>query len=139
MQPESRLASLFRWACLATAALYGFLFVQLMWFPEAMLSDLGVVCTPGVCLVARRASMLMLGFAVLSALASRLAASPGRATISAAICVNMGGFAFMSGLEFARGALGSGILPIMAIETIVALAFAIATIADLRRLRRATP
>ena len=87
MQSESRLASrLFRWACLVIAALYGFLFVQLMWFPEAMFSDLGVVSTPGVCLVARRASMLMLGFAVLSALASRLAASSGRAAISAAIC-----------------------------------------------------
>lgn len=139
MHTDARQPAFFHWACLATAALYGFLFVQLMWFPAAMLSDLGVDCTPGVCLVARRASMLMLGFAVLCVLARKLPPSPGRAVISAAVCVNMAGFAFMSGLEFARGTLGTGILPVMAIEVIVALAFATATLADLRHLRRATP
>lgn len=134
MQTDARQSALFHWTCLATAALYGFLFVQLMWFPAAMFTDLGVVCTPGVCLVARRASMLMLGFAVLCLLARKLPSSPGRAVVSAAVCVNMAGFAFMSGLEFARGALGRGILPVMAIEAIVAIAFGVATFADRRHL-----
>jgi hypothetical protein len=85
--------NLFRWLSLLTGLLYLSLFYQLLFTPEQILQSFGVGAEPHVVYLARRISVLMLGFSVLVFLACNLRSSKARAVIATAMAVNMAGFA----------------------------------------------
>jgi len=61
-----------------TAALYFYLFVMLLFFPSSFLNELGIESTASADFLARRAAMLMLGFAVLVFLGRKVSDSMAR-------------------------------------------------------------
>jgi hypothetical protein len=109
-------------SCL-TAALYLYLFVMLLCFPGSFLKDVGIETTASADFLARRAAMLMLGFAVLSFWGRKISHSFARKVMALAISVNMTGFAVMGLVEFGRGFANSGILTAVTIESILAVAY----------------
>ena len=70
--------NLFRWLSLLTGLLYLSLFYQLLFTPEQILQSFGVGAEPHVVYLARRISVLMLGFSVLVFLACNLRSSKAR-------------------------------------------------------------
>lgn len=106
-----------------TAALYFYLFVMLLFFPGSFLNDLGIQSTASADFLARRAAMLMLGFAVLAFLGRKVSDSMARQVMAIAISINMAGFAVMGLVEFGRGFANTGILTAVIIESILAVSY----------------
>jgi hypothetical protein len=106
-----------------TAALYFYLFVMLLFFPGSFLNDIGIKTTESAEFLARRAAMLMLGFAVLVFFGRKMYHSPARQVMALAISVNMAGFALMGLFEFGRGFVNAGILTAVTIESILAVSY----------------
>jgi hypothetical protein len=109
-------------SCL-TAALYFYLFVMLLFFPGPFLNDLGIQTTESADFLARRAAMLMLGFAVLVFFGRKVSDSMARQVMAIAISINMAGFAVMGLVEFGRGFANAGILAAVIIESILAVSY----------------
>jgi hypothetical protein len=106
-----------------TSALYFYLFVMLLFFPSSFLNDIGIKTTESADFLARRAAMLMLGFAILAFFGRKTSISPARQVMALAISVNMAGFALMGLFEFWRGFVNAGILTAVTIESFVAVAY----------------
>ncbi len=106
-----------------TSALYFYLFVMLLFFPASFLNDIGIKSTESAEFLARRAAMLMLGFAVLAFFGKKMYHSPARQVMALAISVNMAGFALMGLFEFWRGFANTGILTAVTIESILAASY----------------
>lgn len=106
-----------------TAGLYFYLFVMLLFFPGSFLNDLGIQSTASADFLARRAAMLMLGFAVLVFLGRKVSDSMARQVMAIAISINMAGFAVMGLVEFGRGFTNTGILTAVIIESILAVSY----------------
>jgi hypothetical protein len=106
-----------------TAALYFYLFVMLLFFPGSFLNDIGIKTTESAEFLARRAAMLMLGFAVLVFFGRKMYHSSARQVTALAISVNMAGFALMGLFEFGRGFVNAGILTAVTIESILAVSY----------------
>lgn len=127
----------FKWLSLLTGLLYLSLFYQLLFTPVQMLQGFGVGADAATIYLARRISVLMLGFAVLHFLGCRLARSPGRTAVAVAVAVNMGGFAIHSFWGSAHGLLTDPAIPVIGgLETFIAIAFAALAITDVLALRR---
>jgi len=120
-----------------TGCLYSYLFWLLLTGPAGFLGSVGVASNPAAEFLARRASMLMLGFAVLSLLALKRHATPAGQLALAAVGVNMAGFALMSIREVLRGFANAELLKPAAVETVLALACAALWFAGRRLTRRA--
>jgi hypothetical protein len=106
-----------------TAALYFYLFVMLLFFPGSFLNDLGIQSNESADFLARRAAMLMLGFAVLVFLGRKVSDSMARQVMAIAVSINMAGFAVMGLVEFGRGFANAGILMAVIIELILAVSY----------------
>lgn len=106
-----------------TAALYFYLFVMLLFFPGSFLNELGIESTASADFLARRAAMLMLGFAALVFLGRKVSDSMARQVMAIAISINMAGFAVMGLVEFGRGFANAGILTAIIIESILAVSY----------------
>ena len=106
-----------------TAALYSYLFVMLLFFPASFLNELGIESTESADFLARRAAMLMLGFAVLVFFGRKVSDSMARQVMAIAISINMAGFAVMGLVEFGRGFANNGILTAVIIESILAVSY----------------
>lgn len=127
----------FKWLSLATGLLYLWLFYQLLFTPGEMLRSFGVEPNGGTLFLAKRISVLMLGFAVLTGLAVCLTRSTARAVIAAAVAVNMTGFAINTLWGAAHGNLIDPAMPVVGgVESFVALAYGWFAIADFRAARR---
>ena len=121
---------------LLTGLLYLWLFYQLLFTPVEMLKGFGVAADPHAIYLAKRISVLMLGFAVLLLLGLRLNPSAARAVIAAAVATNMAGFALNSFLGAAHGILTDPAIPLIGgIESFVALSYGFFAIADFRSSR----
>ena len=114
---------IFKVLAYATGLLYIYLFVMLLFFPSSFLQDLGLTGSEMTFTLARRASMLMLGFAVLSISGGNAPPSAARQALILAISINMAGFAVMGTYEYFRGTVNSSILQAAAIETTLAVAY----------------
>ena len=126
-------AQLFKWFSVLTGLLYFWLFYQLLFTPAEMLRSFGVVADPHMLFLAKRISVLMLGFAALLFLGFRLPPSPGRAVISVAVAVNMAGFAINSFWGASHGVLTDPSIPVIGgIETFISLFYAVYALLDLR-------
>lgn len=110
-------------SCIITALLFIFLFYTLQFEPSKLCSDLGLEGNEVSYFLAKRASILMLGFGVLLLLAVNIEEKKGRFVISTSVAVCMLGLAFMSGYEFFRGFVNNGIIPPLVIETLIGLIF----------------
>ena len=106
-----------------TAALYFYLFVMLLFFPGSFLNGIGIETTESAEFLAKRAAMLILGFAVLTFFGRKISHSPARQVMALAIGVNMAGFALMGLFEFWRGFVNAGILTAVTIESILAASY----------------
>lgn len=127
---------LFTCLSLLTGLLYLWLFYQLLFTPVEMLKSFGLTAEPHAIYLAKRISVLMLGFAVLLLLGLRLKPSAARAVIAAAVAINMAGFALNSFLGAANGILIDPAIPLIGgIESFVALAYGFFAIADFRASR----
>jgi len=109
-------------SCL-TAALYTYLFFILLCAPNSLLKSVGVAGNESAFFLARRASMLMLGFAVLTFGVRNSPSSITRQAISISISVCMAGLSVLSGFEYFRGFASKGILPPCAIELVFAVVY----------------
>jgi hypothetical protein len=106
-----------------TAALYFYLFVMLLFFPGSFLNELGIQSTESADFLARRAAMLMLGFAILVFFGRKVSDSMARQVMAIAISINMAGFAVMGLVELGRGFANAEILTAVIIESILAVSY----------------
>ena len=126
--------NLFRWLSLLTGLLYLSLFYQLLFTPEQILQSFGIGAEPHIIYLARRISVLMLGFSVLVLLACNLRSSKARAVIATAVAVNMAGFACNSFWGAALGILTDRAIPFIGgIETVIAIFYAVFAVTDFRK------
>jgi len=126
--------NLFRWLSLLTGLLYLSLFYQLLFTPEQILQSFGIGAEPHIIYLARRISVLMLGFSVLVLLACNLRSSKARAVIATAVAVNMAGFACNSFWGAALGILFDRAIPFIGgIETVIAIFYAVFAVTDFRK------
>lgn len=136
MQNGNRKPRLYLWASLLAGSLYLFLFYQLLFTPVEMLAGFGVSGEAHTVFLARRISVLMLGFAVLLFLSCRLESSFARVAIASAVAVNMAGFAASSVCGVAGGLLGRDLIVVGLVEGLVACVFGAFAVGDLLRLRQ---
>lgn len=106
-----------------TTLLYLFLFVSLLSDPHSFLQGLGIEGTESAYFLARRASMLMLGFAAVSFFGRNAPSSIARQAITLSIAVSMAGLCCMSSFEYARGFANSSILTPAIIELALAVVY----------------
>ncbi len=125
--------SAFQIVSLLAAALYAYLFVALLVFPEASCRSFGLTVSDSLTVLARRASMLMLGFSAIAFLSRNAQPSPLRRAISLAIGINMAGFAASGTYELLRGALASSMWGAVATEVTLAVLYLGFCVADGRR------
>ena len=126
----------YKWLSLPTGLLYLWLFYQLLFTPDQMLQGFGVGIEPHTVFLAQRVSVLMLGFAVLVLLSLGLPQSKTRAIISAAVSVNMAGFAINSFWGASHGILPDSAIPVIGgIEAIIAAGYGFYAVTDLLKSR----
>jgi hypothetical protein len=131
--------NLFRWLSLLTGLLYLSLFYQLLFTPEQILQSFGIGAEPHIIFLARRISVLMLGFSVLVLLACNLRSSKARAVIATAVAVNMAGFSCNSFWGAALGILTDRAIPFIGgIETVIAIFYAVFAVTDFRKKENAS-
>ena len=121
---------------MVTSALYFYLFISLLLFPESILGDFGIIGNESVYVLARRASMLMLGFCCLLFLSRNTPPSVVRQAISFSIGLNMAGFALMSSFELVRGFAEMSVLCAIVIEVLVATIYFSLLVFDRRYLNK---
>lgn len=128
----------FKWLSLLTGLLYLWLFYQLLVTPDQILPSFGVEADVHTTFLARRISVLMLGFSVLLFLAAWLPQSKARAVIAAAVAVNMAGFAVNSFYGATHGYLTDRAIPVIgSIESLIALSFAFSVAEYLKSRKKA--
>ena len=119
-----------------TSALYFYLFVSLLLFPESFCKDLGITGSESLYFVARQASTLMLGLSVLLFLVRNTPPSAVRQAIAFSVGVNMAGFALSGSFELIRGFVNTSILNAIVIEVLVATLYFSFWVFDGRQLRQ---
>jgi hypothetical protein len=119
-----------------TSALYFYLFVSLLLFPESICEDFGIIDSELIYILARRASTLMLGFSVLLFLIKNAPPSVVRQAVAFSISLNMAGFALMGSFELIRGFAKMSILSAIVVEILVAATYFSFWVSDKRRLKQ---
>jgi len=109
------------------------LFFQLLLTPESFLSGVGLTPSEAAVVITRRASIFMLGLAVLLIGSFRLKHSNGRQAICLSVGITMLGLACMSYYEFNKGTLSTAIIPAICIETAFGLSFLTLFFLNLKR------
>jgi len=102
-----------------------FLFVQLLFMPTSFIKDLGLQPSEAGSVLARRASMFMLGISVLMFGTRNLPHSKARQTICMATGITLFGLSCVGSYEFIRGTVNSSILIAIICETILWISFGI--------------
>ncbi len=118
-----------------TSALYFYLFILSLLFPESLCNDFGITGNESFYFSARRASMLMLGFSVLLFLVRNSPPSIVRQAIAISISLNMVGFALSGSFELIRGFIKTSVLGVIVIEFLIATIYFTFFISDRRYLK----
>lgn len=126
----------FKTASILTSALYFYLFIILLLFPESLCEDFGIEGNETFYFLARRASMLMLGFSTLLFLVRNTIPSVSRQVIAFSVSLNMVGFALMGTFELVRGFLEISILQVITIELLVSVIFFFLFLSDRHQLQK---
>jgi len=106
-----------------TSSLFLYLFFSLMFDSSAFVEDLGLQPSQTTSILARRASVLMLGFSVLLITSINLPHSRARQRILLSAGITMAGFACMGAYELVRGTVNMSILQAIVIESILGFSF----------------
>lgn len=123
----------FKIMSMLTSALYFYLFIVLLLFPDSLCKDFGIIGNETVYFLARRASMLMLGFSVLLFLCRNTPPSVVRQAVAFSVSLNMAGFAILGSFELIRGFVKTSILGAISIEVLVAAIYFSFLISDRRQ------
>jgi len=110
---------------IATSVLFIYLFVQLLFTPSSFIEGLGLEASEAGCILARRASMFMLGISVLMFGTRNLPHSKARQVICMATGITMFGLSCMGSYEFIKGTVNSSILIAIICETVLWVSFGI--------------
>lgn len=110
-------------ASIGTSILFVFLFAQLFFTPVSFVEGLGLEPTLTTTILCRRASMFMIGLAILLFGVRKLAHSSIRQTISLSTAITMTGLAALSSFEMIRGTVNNSIWVAIIIETLSATLF----------------
>jgi len=124
----------FKALCTFTGVLFAYLFLTLLLNSKTFLIDLGLQSSEAAIIIARRASMFMLGISVLMFGSRKLIHSNARQIICLATTVSMFGMSFMGIYEFSKGTVNSSIWTAIIIETILWISFGLVYLMN----RRAT-
>ncbi len=111
--------SLYKIVSVATSLLFLYLFVQLLFMPTSFIKDLGLQPSEAGCVLARRASMFMLGISVLMFGTRNLPHSKARQTICMATGITLFGLSCAGSYEYIKGTVNSSILIAIICETIL--------------------
>lgn len=115
----------FKVLSIATSILFIYLFIQLFLNSVSFVKGLGLQPSEASSVLARRASMFMLGISVLMFGARNLSHSQARQIICLATGITMLGLSCMGTYEFIRGAVNSSIFIAIIIETLLWISFGI--------------
>ncbi len=110
--------------CIFTSVLFVYLFTQLMFFSNSFVIGLGLEPSTVATVLARRASIFMLGISVLMFFARNLQNSKPRQIICLSTGITMFGLACMGSYEYISGNLNTSIFTAIAIESGTAISFA---------------
>ena len=108
-----------------TSVLFLYLFYVLLFDAASFFIDIEVDAGEAAYVLARRASILMIGIAVLLFLSKNLQHSDARQIIIIATTVIMLGFATMGTYELVRGNVGKAILTAIIVESVVGISYLI--------------
>lgn len=114
----------YKMLCVFTGVLFTYLFLTLLLNSETFLIDLGLQPSVAAIILTRRASMFMLGIAVLMIGSRKLPPSYSRQIICLATGISMFGLSIMGSYELAKGTVNSSILVAIIIETFLWISFA---------------
>ncbi len=117
--------SLYKIVSIVTSALFIYLFAQLLFMPGSFIKDLGLQPSEAGAVLARRASMFMLGISVLMFGTRNLPHSKARQTICMATGITLFGLSCVGSYEFIRGTVNSSILIAIICETILWVSFGV--------------
>lgn len=117
--------SLYKIVSVATSLLFIYLFVQLLFMPGSFIKDLGLQSSEAGSVLARRASMFMLGISVLMFGTRNLPHSKTRQTICVATGITLFGLSCAGSYEYIKGTVNSSILIAIICETILWVCFGI--------------
>ena len=117
--------SLYKIVSVATSLLFIYLFVQLLFMPGSFIKDLGLQPSEAGSVLARRASMFMLGISVLMFGTRHLPHSKARQTICVATGITLFGLSCVGSYEYIKGTVNSSILIAIICETILWVCFGI--------------
>ena len=116
---------LYKISCISTSIVFVFLFLQLMLSSESFVKDMGLLPSEASSVIARRASVFMLGISVLLFFSRNLPHSDARQFICISSGITMIGLACMGIYEHFLGTVNSSIFIAIIIETILGLLFVI--------------
>lgn len=116
---------IFKITCYLSGLLFFYLVYLLFFNVEPFLIGIGLSVCNSAIFLAKRASMLMLGFALLSIFCSKITETTLRVYASIVLSVVWMGLASMSAYETFSGNINAGLIPAMIIETLFGVSFAL--------------
>lgn len=114
---------LYKITCIGTSLLFQFLFIQLFLTPVSFVESLGLQSSIATSVLCRRASIFMLGLAILLFCARKLPHSSIRQSICLSTGITMTGLACLSSFELMRGTVNHSMWTAIIIETLSATLF----------------
>ncbi len=114
---------LFKIAAIATSVLFTYLCIEMLFFTDSFVQDMGLIPSEATSILGRRVSMFMLCIAMISFLVRNIEPSKIRQSISLSIGVMFLGLASMGTYEFFRGTVNSSIWIAITIETMLGATF----------------
>lgn len=108
---------------IATSALFAYLFISFFLNSDSFITDIGLQASQTTSILAKRASLFMLGISILQLNSMNLHHSKARQSICLATGITMLGLGCMGSYELARGTVNSSILVSIIIETTLGISF----------------
>jgi hypothetical protein len=120
----------FKIVSIATAVLFVYLFTQLFFISDSFVRGLGLEPSVASLVLSRRASIFMLGIAILLFASRNLPPSKTRQIICFSIGLTLFGLACMGSYEFVKGNVNSSIMIAITTETILWVSYGIIILKD---------
>jgi hypothetical protein len=122
--------SLFKITSIATAVLFTFLFIQIFFMPGAFITDMGLTPDTASTVLIRRASLFMLGLALLMFISRNIPVSKARINLSISMSVIFFSLAINGISGYLYGNYNSSIFIAITLESILGVAFVLNIIID---------
>ena len=113
----------FKTLCIITSVLFAYLFLTLLLDAKTFINDIGLESCEAAIILARRASIFMLGISVLMISSRNLTKPKARQIICLATGITMVGLACVGSYELNKGTVNSSMMTAIIIETILGVSF----------------